>query len=103
MAFPIVALALPLAVALTGCGKSQWPEVSAENCKPVNVLRIEDPSWRADFMQFCQSIPSTAWPIQPQAWLALPHAKRAIFFDEAAVAPRFGTTPSPLNWLSVKP
>lgn len=98
MAFPVLALAPLLAVVLAGCGKSQWPDVSEENCRPINAMRIEDPGWRADFMQFCQSIPGTAWPIQPQAWL-----KRTIYFDEAAVAPRLGPTPRPLNWLSIQP
>lgn len=103
MSLPILALAPLLAVVLAGCGQSQWPEVSEENCKPINAMRIQDPSWRADFMQFCHSIPSTAWPIQPERWLALPHEKRVIFWREATLAPRLGDTPQPLNWLSIKP
>jgi hypothetical protein len=54
-------------------------------------------------MDFCRAIPKSAWPMQPDKWLALSEAERAVHAKNDRLAPRMGDTPHPLDWLAIKP
>lgn len=103
MASPIFALAPLLALGLTACGEPPWPEVSQDNCRPFKTIHIRDRERRAEFMDFCRAIPRSAWPIQPDKWLALTEGERAVHAKNDPLAPRLSDTPNPLNWLAIKP
>lgn len=65
-------LVVILTALVAGCGSKQatasLPDVNDENCKPVNLAKIEDKGNQQAFASLCLRRGETSTPSKPREW-----------------------------------